>query len=76
METIENGFEGWVRDGIPASSLFTLAIVFKVTLGLLKWLKMVPFTAYMYVYIRLWGIKLVGVPQPKPLHGFSPNCLP
>ena len=19
------------------------------------------------------GIKLVGVPQPKPLHGFSPN---
>ena len=36
--------------GVPASSLLTLAIVFKVTLGLLKWLKMVPFTAYICLY--------------------------
>ena len=42
METIENGFGGLVHDGVPASSLLTLAIVFKVTLGLLKWLKVVP----------------------------------
>ena len=42
METIENGFGGWVHDGVAASSLLTLAIAFKVTLGLLKWLKMVP----------------------------------
>ena len=42
METIENGFGGWVHDNVSASSLFTLAIVFKVTLGLLKWLKIVP----------------------------------
>ena len=42
METIENGFGGWVHDGVLASSLLTLAIVFKVTLGLLKWLKTVP----------------------------------
>ena len=41
METIENGSGGWVHDGVPASSLLILAIVFKVTLGLLKWLKMV-----------------------------------
>ena len=39
METIENGFGGRVHNGEPASSLLTLAIVFKVTLGLLKWLK-------------------------------------
>ena len=37
MKTIENE-----HDGVPASSLLNLAIVFKVTLGLLKWLKMVP----------------------------------
>ena len=42
METIENGIGGSVHDGVPASSLLTLAIVFKVTLGLLKSLKMVP----------------------------------
>ena len=42
METIKNSFGGSVHDGVPASSLLTLAIVFKVTLGLLKWLKMVP----------------------------------
>ena len=42
METIENGFGGSVNDGVPASSLLTLTIVFKVTLGLLKWIKMVP----------------------------------
>ena len=42
METIENGFGGRVHVGVPAFSLLTLAIVFKVTLGLLKLLKMVP----------------------------------
>ena len=36
METIENGFGGSVHDGVPASSMLTLAIVFKVTLDLLK----------------------------------------
>ena len=42
METIENGCGVSVHDEVPESSLFTLAFVFKVTFGLLKWLKMVP----------------------------------
>ena len=29
METIENGFGGRVHDGVPASSLWTLATIFK-----------------------------------------------
>ena len=62
METIENGFGGWVHDGVPASSLLTLAIVFKVTLGLLKWLKMIPFTAYICLYktVKLYTSFIIG----------------
>ena len=62
METIENGFGGLVHDGVPASSLLTLAIIFKVTLGLLKWLKMVPFTAYICPYktVRPYTSLIIG----------------
>ena len=58
METIENGFGGWVHDGVPASSLLTLAIVFKVTLGLLKWLKMVPETLRPYTSFIIYLLPL------------------
>ena len=62
MVTIENGFGGSVHDGVPASSLLTLAIVFKVTLVLLKLLKMVPFTAYICLYktVRPYTSCIIG----------------
>ena len=30
-------------------------------------------TVAMATLLRFWVLKFVGVPQPKPLHGFSPN---
>ena len=47
---LKMGLRHLVHDEVPTSSLLTLAIVFKVTLGLLKWLKMVPFSAYICLY--------------------------
>ena len=34
--TLTADYIAWKHDGVPASSLLTLAIVFRVTLGLLK----------------------------------------
>ena len=31
------------------------------------------FVPFAILAAAMAGIKLVGVPQPKPMHGFSPN---